>query len=101
MEKMFKNLSTLILLFLLVSGIIILYQSPASKPTEVSLNELVTQINQDQVKAITVKNNELSIELKDGKKEKASIELAFFILPWLFLLAAGVEDQEKLVEFLR
>ncbi len=74
MEKMLKNLSTIILIFLLISGIVILYQSPATKPTEISLNELVTQINQDQVKNITVKNNELSIELKDGKKEKASKE---------------------------
>lgn len=71
---MFKNLSTLILLFLLVSGIVILYQSPEGKPTQVSLNELITQINQDQVKAITVKNNELAVDLKDGGKEKASKE---------------------------
>lgn len=74
MEKMLKNLSTLILFFLLISGIIILYQSPEAKPTEVSLNELVTQINQGQVKEIVVKNNELAIELQDGKKEKAGKE---------------------------
>lgn len=74
MEKMLKNLSTLILLFLLISGIVILYQSPEGKPTQISLNELIAQINQDQVKAITVKNNDLDIELKDGKKEKASKE---------------------------
>lgn len=71
---MLKNLSTLILLFLLISGIVILYQSPEGKPTQISLNELIAQINQDQVKAITVKNNDLDIELKDGKKEKASKE---------------------------
>lgn len=74
MEKILKNLSTLILLFLLVSGIIILYQSPTDKPANVSLSELVSQINQDQVKTISVKNNDLAIELKDGKKEKASKE---------------------------
>jgi cell division protease FtsH len=74
MEKMLKNLSTLILFFLLISGIVILYQSPEAKPTEISLNELVTQINQGQVKEIVVKNNELAIELHDGKKEKASKE---------------------------
>ncbi|MBP7060746.1 MAG: ATP-dependent zinc metalloprotease FtsH [Candidatus Moranbacteria bacterium] len=74
MEKLFKNLSTLILVFLLISGIVILYQSPTAKPTDISLNELVDQINQDQVKEITVKNNELAIVLQDGKKEKASKE---------------------------
>ena len=71
---MFKNLSTLILLFLLISGIVILYQSPEAKPAEVTLSELVTQINTDQVKSITVKNNDLAIELKDGKKQTASKE---------------------------
>ena len=73
-QKIFKNLSTLILIFLLISGIFILYQSPEKKPAEISLSELVAQINQDQVKQIAVKSNELSIELKDGKKEKASKE---------------------------
>ncbi|MFZ3032062.1 MAG: ATP-dependent metallopeptidase FtsH/Yme1/Tma family protein, partial [Candidatus Moraniibacteriota bacterium] len=74
MEKMLKNLSTFVLLFLLISGIVILYQSPEAKPVEVSLSELVAQINQDQVKEIVVKNNELSVVLKDGKKEKAGKE---------------------------
>lgn len=74
MEKILKNLSTIILLFLLVSGIVILYQSPEAKPTVISLSELVTQINQDQVKEMTVKNNEVNIVLKDDKKEKASKE---------------------------
>ncbi|MDP2837965.1 MAG: ATP-dependent metallopeptidase FtsH/Yme1/Tma family protein, partial [Candidatus Moranbacteria bacterium] len=74
MEKILKNLSTLILLFLLVSGIIILYQSPEAKPADISLNELMAQINQGEVKDITVKNNELNITLKDDKKEKASKE---------------------------
>ncbi len=74
MEKLLKNLSTLVLLFLLVSGIVILYQAPTAKPTQISLSELVSQINQDQVKEITVKNNDLSIDLNDGKKEKASKE---------------------------
>ncbi len=74
MEKILKNLSTIVLLFLLVSGIVILYQSPETKPTPTPLGELVTQINQDQVKEITVKNNEVNVVLKDGKKEKASKE---------------------------
>ncbi len=74
MEKILKNLSTLILLFLLISGIIILYQSPDTKPAQVSLSELVAEINQDQVKTITIRNNALEIELQDGNKQKASKE---------------------------
>lgn len=71
---MFKNFSTLFLLFLLISGIIILTESPTKKPTEISLSELVTEINQDKVKSIAVQNNTLSIELSDGSKQKASKE---------------------------
>jgi cell division protease FtsH len=74
MEKILKNVSTLILIFLLVSGIIILYQSPEAKPADVSLSELVAEINQDQVKTIVVQDNTLEIELQDGKKQKASKE---------------------------
>ncbi|MEK9151455.1 MAG: ATP-dependent zinc metalloprotease FtsH [Patescibacteria group bacterium] len=74
MEKMLKNLSTLILLFLLISGIIILYQTPDKKPAPISLSELVTEINQDQVKAIVIESNVLDIELQDGNRQKASKE---------------------------
>lgn len=74
MEKILKNLFTIILLFLLLSGIIILYQSPDKKPTNISLSELVTEINQDKVKTITIQNNILDIELQDGSKQKASKE---------------------------
>ncbi len=74
MEKILKHLSTLILLFLLVSGIIILYQTPAEKPAPVALSELVAEINQGQVKSIVVQNSDLEIELEDGKKQQASKE---------------------------
>ena len=68
MEKIFKNLFTLVLVFLLISGIIILSQSPDKKPADVSLSELVTEINQGQVKIINIQNNNLDIELQDGNK---------------------------------
>src|SRR3989344_4134016 len=74
MDKIFKNISTFVLLFLLISGIFILYQSPEKKPAEISLSELVTEINQNQVKAISVSGNTLEIELGNGDKQKASKE---------------------------
>lgn len=74
MEKILKQFSTLIILFLLVSGIIILYQTPQEKPATVALSELVSEINQGAVKSIVVQNSVLEIELQDGKKQKASKE---------------------------
>lgn len=74
METILKNLWTVLILFFIVSGIIILIESPQTKPSNVSLSELVTSINQGEVKSITVKGNELAITRKDDKKEKASKE---------------------------
>jgi cell division protease FtsH len=74
MDSFLKNFWTLLILFFIVSGIIILAESPKNKPTSVALSQLVTQINDGQVKTITVKGNDLAITLKDDKKEKASKE---------------------------
>ncbi len=74
MEKMLKNIAYVVLIFLFISGLIILYSSPAQKPKDVALSELVNQINDGKVKNITVSNNELNIELQDGVKEKATKE---------------------------
>ncbi len=51
--------------------IMILYSGPSEKPATVSLSELVTQINDGQVKTIAIKGDDLNIELNDGKKEKS------------------------------
>ena len=74
MDSILKNFWTILILFFIVSGILILAESPTSKPTDVSLSELVSQINQGQVKTVTIKGNDLSITLKDDKQEKASKE---------------------------
>ncbi len=71
---MLKNLSTVILLFLLISGIFILYQTPEKKPSPISLSELVSEINDGKVKKIAVQGNTLDIELADGSRQKGSKE---------------------------
>jgi cell division protease FtsH len=74
MEKLIKNISIIILVFLLISGIFILYNSPAQKPQDIGLSELVTEINDSKVKKITVESNVLQIELQDESKQKATKE---------------------------
>ncbi len=71
LEKLLKNLSFLILVFLLISAITILYGSPAKQPANVSLSELASQINAGSVKSVSVNENNLEIELNDGTKEKS------------------------------
>ncbi len=74
MDKIIKNLTPYFFITILIFGIIILYQGPAQKEKEVSLNSLVSQINDGQVKEITVEGSALSIELQDGNKQKAHKE---------------------------
>lgn len=70
-NKFFKNIFFVLFTFLILSSLMFLYQSPAQKPENTSLNALVTAINNEQVKKITVDSEQLSIELTDGKKQKA------------------------------
>lgn len=74
MEKLIKNVSIIILVFLLISGIFILYNAPAQKPQSIGLSELINEINDGKVKQITVESNNLQIELQDGTKQKATKE---------------------------
>ncbi|HEX8974814.1 MAG TPA: ATP-dependent zinc metalloprotease FtsH [Patescibacteria group bacterium] len=69
MDKLIKNIAIVIFMFLLISGILILYSSPAQKPVNISLSDLVTQINDGKVKDISISGNDLSINLNDGTKE--------------------------------
>lgn len=69
-----KNIGVIVFLFLMLSGIMILYSSPEKRPTDVSLSELVTQINAGEIKEIVVSGNTLEIVKQDGAKEKASKE---------------------------
>ncbi len=69
-----KNIGFVLFLFLLLSGIMILYSSPEKKPADIGLSDLVTEINGGHVKTITVQGNKLEIEKTDGSKAKASKE---------------------------
>lgn len=74
MEKLLKNIGALLLIFFLFSGVLILYQSPDSRPETISLNQLVSEVNDSKVKSIEVSDNTLAIELSDGSKQKATKE---------------------------
>ncbi|MGB4834396.1 MAG: ATP-dependent zinc metalloprotease FtsH [Candidatus Moraniibacteriota bacterium] len=74
MDKLMKNIGLVVFLFLMLSGIMILYSSPEKRSADVSLSELVTQINAGEIKEIVVTGNALEIVKQDGSKEKASKE---------------------------
>jgi cell division protease FtsH len=93
MDKIFKNLATILLVFFVISGILILMQGKETKPEQISLSALVAQINDGKVKKIDVQANGLSIELSDGKKEVAEKEAESSLTETLKNYAV---DQDKL-----
>lgn len=74
MQKLFKNIGFIIIMFLLISGIFILYRSPEKNPEMVSLSTLAQQVNDQEVKEIKVNGNQLDITLTNNKKEKSTKE---------------------------
>ncbi|MFZ5982375.1 MAG: ATP-dependent zinc metalloprotease FtsH [Patescibacteria group bacterium] len=74
MKNLVKNLSAILVAFLIISSLFILYQGPEKKPEKISLSALVAQINNGEIKSIGVENDDLLIEKNDGKQEKATKE---------------------------
>jgi cell division protease FtsH len=74
MKYLIKNLLIAFLAFLTIAGFFALVNGPGEKPKEISLTQLVEQINQEQVSTIIIKGDQLEVELKDNTKEKATKE---------------------------
>lgn len=71
MRQLFKNLAIAFLIFLTIAAIFTLLTEPGQEIEQIALNRLVEQINQEEVTKITIRGNELEIELKDETREKA------------------------------
>jgi len=74
MKYLLKNLLIAFLAFLIIAGFFTLINEPGEKPEEISLSQLVEQINNQEVSTIIARGDKLEIELKDGAKEKATKE---------------------------
>ena len=74
MKNLLKIISYTLFVFIILSGIAILFTSPGKKPAEVSLSALVSQINDGKIKEISVSNDALSITMNDGTAEEAMKE---------------------------
>ena len=74
MKNLAKNFLVIILIFLLISAVFSLFYQPFEKTKEISLTQLVQEINQEKVKKITVSGNELRIVYQDNSKVKSRKE---------------------------
>lgn len=69
MNKNIKNIAIFFLMLVLLLGIFSFFDSSSKKVEEVSVAKLVSQINADQVKSITVTGSKLDVTLQDNTTE--------------------------------
>ena len=74
MKNLLKNFIFIILVFLIVSAVFTLFSQPFEKEKELSLTQLVEEINQEKVKKITIFGNELEIIYQDDSKARSRKE---------------------------
>jgi cell division protease FtsH len=75
MKNLAKNLVIVLVVFFVISGIVMVYNTPVQKVNDVTLNELANQINDGKVKEIQVEGDKLNITLIDDTKEKSRKEV--------------------------
>jgi len=75
MKNLAKNLVIILVVFFVISGIVMVYNTPVQKINDVTLNELANQINEGKVKEIQVEGDKLNITLVDDTKEKSRKEV--------------------------
>jgi len=68
MRNLLKNFLFIVLIFIIVSAIFALLQKPLEKEKDLSLTQLVDEINQDKIKNITVSGNDLQVVYQDDSK---------------------------------
>jgi cell division protease FtsH len=74
MKKVITNFLIILLLFLIISGLFALFAEPLEEKEEISITQLVREINQGRVRKITAENSELSIIFQDQTQVKSRKE---------------------------
>ena len=74
MRNLLKNFIIVVLIFLVISSIFALFSQPFEEKKELSLTQLVEEINQGKIKEITVSGNNLEIIYQDETKAVSTKE---------------------------
>lgn len=93
MNSLVKNLTSVLLIFLVISGVFALLSSPFGEEKQITLSQMVQDVNQGKIKKITVSGNNLEIIYQDGTQAKSMKETESALSQ--SLLNYGV-DKEKL-----
>ncbi|MBM3257980.1 MAG: AAA family ATPase, partial [Candidatus Nealsonbacteria bacterium] len=93
MKSLIKNFAIILVIFLVLSSVFTLFSSPFEEKTELSLSQVVSEINEGKIKKIVASGNDLEITYQDDKKAISYKEAEAALSQ--SLLNYGV-DEEKL-----
>ncbi len=74
MKNLFKNIIIVLFVLLVLAGIFTIYSSPFKSTEQISLNQVVRDINEGKVEKITIQGNDLQIQLTDGSVKTSQKE---------------------------
>ncbi|MBZ9578039.1 ATP-dependent zinc metalloprotease FtsH [Patescibacteria group bacterium] len=95
MKSLVKNFVFILLIFLIISAVFALFSQPFKKEKEISLTQLVEEINQEKIKKITVSGSELSILYQDETTAKSRKETESSLSESLMNLGIDSEKLKK------
>jgi cell division protease FtsH len=95
MKFLIKNFILILFIFLLISAVFTLFFNPFEKQNEVSLTQLVNDINQGKVKEITAAGSNISIVYQDNSQAKSRKESESSLTDALISLGTNPEELKK------
>lgn len=97
MKFLAKNFISILLIFLLISGIFALFFNPFEEQIDISLSKLTKEINEEMIDNIVIAGPEIFISYRDGTEAKSRKESESSLIETL--TALGVDSEKlKMVE---
>lgn len=95
LNPLVKNFVLVILIFLTIGGIFSLFYIPVEKPNQVSISQLVSDINQEKVSKIIIAGDQLEISYFDKSVALAMKESNSTLTDLLLNLGANKDNLQK------
>ncbi|MCK5044511.1 ATP-dependent zinc metalloprotease FtsH [Candidatus Parcubacteria bacterium] len=96
MKALIKNLIIVLVIFLTIAGVFALFAQPMEKEEDLSLTQLVEEINQGKIEEIIVTGNELAISFYNGTKAKSRKETEAGLSESLLNYGANASEVKEL-----
>lgn len=75
MKSLFKNFALVVIFLVALAGLFSLFSQKPAAPEEISLSQLVADINQSKIKNVAITNDTLTIDYNDDSKATAKKEI--------------------------